>query len=198
MLGTMRTHLLLATSAAVSLAALLTCGEAGAQIRSPGAHSQGPELEPHVLFRTYGVYGDGYGLGAGFRATFHIGRNNFIDSINNSVGVGVGLDWARYNYCYDYGRHYGGCGFGVNEFDIPLVLQWSFYFTKAWSAFLEPGLNFRFYSYSCNDPGCPNSHLGGNYVDPTIYVGARWHFSDSAALTLRLGSLNWSLGISFL
>jgi hypothetical protein len=150
------------------------------------------------VFRSTGVYGDNYGLGAGFRATFQIGRNNFIDSINNSVGVGVGLDWARYNYCNGYGNHVNGCGFGVSEFDIPLVLQWSFYFVKPLSAFIEPGLNFRFYSFSCDGAGCPDRHLGGSYVDPTIYIGARWHFSDSAALTLRLGSFNWSLGISFM
>jgi hypothetical protein len=151
------------------------------------------------VFRSTGVYGDDYGLGLGFRATFQIGRNNFVDTINNSVGIGVGLDWARYHYCYDYGgRHYNDCGFGVNEFDVPLVLQWSFYFTKAFSAFIEPGLHARWYSFSCDGNGCPDRHLGGSYIDPTIYIGGRWHFSDSMALTLRLGSFNWSLGLSFM
>ncbi len=63
----------------------------------------------------------------------------FIPSINNSVGIGVGLDWLNgQDHCNP-----GGC-YGYDRLVLPVVVQWNFWFTPHWSAFGEPGLAFRF------------------------------------------------------
>ena len=164
---------LLSVSLAAALAVVSTAAQA--QISSPGQHPQGPELEPHLILTPFDP-GDSLALGLGFRGTWQIGRNNFVDSINNSVGVGVGIDWLPYRL-----RHGDCCGGGLA---VPLMLQWSFYLTRSWSLFLEPGL------------------VG--YIDDGIDVrwalqlGARWHFGASTALTLRVGYPYTSLGVSFM
>jgi hypothetical protein len=65
-------------------------------------------------------------------------------------------------------------------------MQWSFWFTRQWSAFGEPGLNFFHSSY------------GGLSVSPALYVGGRLQLNDQIALTLRAGWPAVSLGVSFL
>src|SRR5262249_5337618 len=64
-------------------------------IREPGDHpSYVFEAEPHLIIG-YGVpFDDANAMfGVGFRGTFHI-ANGFIKSINDSVGVGFGFDFA--------------------------------------------------------------------------------------------------------
>lgn len=160
---------LLAASAAAL--ALLAGPTAGAQsiIRNPSSHPQGPELEPHLTFGPFDT-----DLGAGFRATFQIGKNNFVSSINNSVGVGVGLDYLQ--------RCRGGCGGGYLV--VPVVMQWSFYLTRAWSVFAEPGVLARF--------------DGALHPVFMTQLGARWHFKDTVTLTMRVGWPYWSVGVSFM
>ena len=154
---------------------VLSSREAQAQINSPGQHPQGPELEPHLILNPFDT-GDKVSLGLGFRGTWQFGRNNFVDSINNSVGVGVGLDWLPYRL------HHGDCCGGALA--IPVMLQWSFYFVRSFSMFIEPGVVAYF------DDG-----LEARWA---LQIGARWHFSSSAALTFRLGYPYTSLGVSFM
>lgn len=185
----------LAFALPLALGPLLLAPPAQAQdlIKSPGQHPMGPELEPHLLLRPL----DDYGFGLGFRATFQIGRNNFIDSINNSVGIGVGLDWARYRGCgrYKFNGAFYECD-SINAFAVPVVLQWSFYLSRAWSLYVEPGLGFTFYDYGgCND--LPGNPCRGSFASPVLAIGARWHFSGSTSLTLRLGYPSTSIGVSF-
>ncbi|HEY1697531.1 MAG TPA: hypothetical protein VGG39_35455 [Polyangiaceae bacterium] len=139
-------------------------------IRQYGDHpSYVFEAEPH------GIIGFGYpydapndNFGAGFRGTFHI-TNGFVKSIDDSIGVGVGLDFAP-----------GGPGY----FFIPVVMQWNFWVSTHWSVFGEPGVGFT------NGPHLP--------IDPLIfYAGGRFHFSDRVALTIRLGYPDVSVGVSF-
>jgi hypothetical protein len=128
------------------------------------------EAEPH------GILGFGYPFdngnnfaGVGFRGTFHI-TDGFVKGINDSIGVGVGLDFAP------------GAG---NFFLVPVVMQWNFWVSTHWSVFGEPGLAFT------NAPHTP--------VDPFVFfAGGRFHFSERATLTLRVGYPALSVGVSFL
>jgi hypothetical protein len=109
--------------------------------------------------------------GAGFRGTFPVVHNGFVKTINNSVGVGVGADFTQ------------------DHLWIPVVMQWNFWLTQNWSVFGEPGVVFRFRD-AAKGKGVPD-WIG-------FYAGGRYHFSDSVALTLRIGRPTLSVGVSFL
>jgi hypothetical protein len=166
-------------------------------IKSPGQHPQYSfEAEPHLLLGLWGVPGPGggTGLGVGFRGSIPIVDNGFVDTINNSVAISFGLDWVHYdvdNWCARYWRGPVYCGYGDNFsiFWLPVMMQWNFYLTQHWSVFGEPGL-----ALQVND-----DHYNDNFdIDLALYVGGRYHFSDAAGLTLRLG---WpgalTFGVSF-
>ena len=169
-------------------------------IRHPGDHSRYVfEAEPHLLLGVIDPPGvaSGSGFGAGFRGTVVIVPNGFVPSINNSVGIGFGLDIVHYSH----GRQHctvdpltsGVCNFSdsesVNDFWFPVVMQWNFFLSRAWSVFGEPGLAFRYESLS----GAHETN-----VDPQFYLGGRWHFADRMTLTMRLGYPTFSVGVSFL
>ncbi|MCS6899344.1 MAG: hypothetical protein RMJ98_06695, partial [Myxococcales bacterium] len=121
---------------------LLLGHKAGAQsiIKNPGQHPQGPEIEPHLLLRPLHGVQEGLGAGLGGRFTWQIGKNNFLDKINNSVGVGFGVDWVRSSYRYNCGRDRECYHDSVDWLLVPVVMQWSFYLTRSWSVFGEPGI----------------------------------------------------------
>lgn len=115
----MKLRLLLATVAASS--ALLTAQLALADtstIKLPGAHTDYVfEAEPHALVAPF----DELRPGIGFRGTIELVDNGFVSSINNTVGVGFGADWAK------------------DHFRLPVVMQWNFWLSRNWSVFGEPG-----------------------------------------------------------
>jgi len=190
---------LLATIFAASV--LMIAGPASADhsiIKNPGQHPKYSfEAEPHLILGLWGVPGpgDGTGLGVGFRGSIPIVDNGFVESINNNVAIGFGIDWVHYdvdNWCGRYWRTptvY--CGFD-DEFTIlwlPVVMQWNFFLSENWSVFGEPGL-----ALQIND-----DHYDDDYdLEIALYIGGRYHFSDAMSLTLRLG---WpgalSVGLSF-
>ena len=93
-----------------------------------------------------------------------------MKGINDSIGVGVGLDFAP-----------GGPGY----FFIPVVMQWNFWLSTHWSVFGEPGIGFT------------NATRNGA-IDPFVfYAGGRFHFTERIALTLRVGYPDISVGVSF-
>lgn len=180
---------------------------AGAQmtIRRPGVRPHYAfELEPHALFGAFEPPGPGSGSGFGFgvRGTIEVAPDGFIKSLNDSVGVGFGVDGLRYagSGYYD-GRcrrfepgpagtricvevdQYGGPS---DYFFGNVVMQWNFWLHKRWSVFGEPGIAI--YMHDGNDFG----------IAPALFVGGRFHFNDKIALTLRLGYPSISLGVSFL
>ena len=170
-------------------------------IKSPGDHSRYSfEAEPHLLLGLIdppGV-GSGTGLGLGFRGTVVLVDNGFVPSINNSIGVGFGVDWVHYGHgrahCVPNSGPSGGCyafdnSESVNNLWFPVVMQWNFFLSRQWSVFGEPGLAVRYTSV-------PNAH--DVQVDPILSVGGRWHFSDSMTLTMRLGYPTFSVGVSFM
>src|SRR5688572_24754583 len=72
-------------------------------IKRPGVHPDYIfEAEPHAIVAPF----DKFAPGVGFRGSFEIVDNGFISSINNTVAIGVGLDWTE------------------NHFRIPIVMQW--------------------------------------------------------------------------
>ena len=136
-------------------------------IKDPDRHPQYVfEAEPHFLLAPLG----GQPLpGAGFRGTFVLVPNGFIRSINDSVGLGFGVDWTRDNTW------------------LPIVMQWNFWLSEHWSVFGEPGGSFHFQDNGRRDR-----------ADFTLYGGARLRFSDRATLTFRVGHPALSVGFSFL
>src|SRR5262245_53415202 len=155
---------------AVLLAATVAGRQAHAQsiIKHPGEHPRYSfEAEPHLAVAPFRARG----FGPGFRGTFEIVRNGFVSSINNSVGIGVGLDWIFYDeHCEGNPRVCVSRG----DVFIPVVLQWNFWLHPHWSVFGEPGVVFHARNHDKKDFD----------FDPfTIYGGARYHFNDSIALT---------------
>jgi hypothetical protein len=161
------------------------------------------EAEPHLVLGLLDPpgFGAGTGLGAGFRGTVEIVKNGFISKLNNSVGIGFGLDYLRYDgwqgprgQCERFepgpagvpicvrvsGRNH------VNYFFLPVVMQWNFWLHRKWSVFGEPGVAFYF------DDG----HF--DFSPFVLYAGGRYHFTDRIALTMRIGYPSFSLGVSFL
>jgi len=161
-------------------------------IKNPGDHSRYVfEPEPPVLLGYVDAPGtaSGAGIGLGFRGTVILVNNGFVRTINNSVGIGFGIDWIHYghsDYCNPTGCYDNR---GVNNLWFPVVLQWNFFLSRGWSVFGEPGLAVR---YSGWDGGHDTQ------LEPAFYVGGRWHFSDSMTLTMRLGYPFLSVGLSFM
>jgi hypothetical protein len=183
---------------AVPLAVVLstaTIASADDTIKHPGDHlNYSVELEPHVLLGWDGVYNEG-GLGFGGRASIPIVQNGFVPSINNSVAISFGLDFAFYGGCYQY-EDPGHCG--ATYLQIPVAMQWNFWVAQQWSVFGEPGLEI----YHGFLGGCDGMHAGCVTPSvtgalPALWIGGRYHLNESTALTLRIGFPAISFGVSF-
>ena len=194
---------------AAALAGLVCCAARPASAQSTIKHpGQRPpyyvELEPHLLAALFDPpgFGNGTGLGAGVRGGIELVSGGFLPKLNDSVALGFGLDYLRYDG-YDGWR--GGCeqfmsgpsgtricvrATGsvdhVDYFYVPVVMQWNFWLHRKWSVFGEPGLAL-FVEEGDVD-----------FQPFVLYAGGRYHFSDHIALTLRVGYPTFSLGLSFL
>jgi len=175
--------------------------QAQSTIRVPGQRPPYSfELEPHLLLTPFeapdGPSSDGYGLGV--RGTIELAPDGFIPKLNDSVGIGFGLDWIHYDglggrgYCRRFEYTPQGVPVCVetsahssNYVFVPVVMQWNFWLHRQWSVFGEPGLAL--------------SHRSGDFgVVPVFAAGGRFHFNDSVALTMRIGYPSFSFGVSFL
>jgi hypothetical protein len=156
-------------------------------ISKPGVHpTYAIEAEPHLLLGLIEPPGPahGTGLGVGARGTVEIVDNGFVSTINNTIGVGFGLDWAHYTA--SCGAHDNRCKDKFDTVWVPLTMQWNFWLSEQWSVFGEPGVALRF----------GNSELK---VEPLeFWAGGRWLFAEQMALTLRVGYPTFSVGVSFL
>ncbi len=188
----------------LALAFSVACrAHAQSTIRVPGQRpAYAFELEPHLLLTPFEApdspSAGGYGLGV--RGTVEIAPEGFIPKLNDSVGIGFGIDWIHYDgqggrgYCLRV--EYTAQGVPVcvetsahssSYLFIPVVMQWNFWLHRQWSVFGEPGLAL---SHRSN---------GGDFgVVPVFNAGGRFHFNDRVALTMRLGYPSFSLGVSFL
>ncbi|MCC6648116.1 MAG: hypothetical protein IT374_21420 [Polyangiaceae bacterium] len=176
----MRRALASVCSLALCLAASATARADGSVIGRPGAHpGYVLDLEPHLLLGTDdGVGGDNGYWGPGVRGTLILVDNGFVKSINNSVGLGVGLDYLDYKH--------------GSAFYVPVVMQWNFFLSSGWSVFGEPGIGF-----FLGDGGVRRRH-DDRVLDPNLAIGGRYLFSDKLALTMRIGWPAASVGVSFL
>ncbi len=191
---------------------LLTCllhpGRARAEepiIRHPGDHpNYSVEIEPHLDFAFFLPTAGSSGFGIGGRFTIPVVKNGFVPTINNSVGIGFGLDWLHYNGCFAQGFFFGVCN-NLDSYWIPAVMQWNFFLSTHFSVFGEPGLALDYRNYGTY-AGCLDINgravpcaVAANQVtlEPVFFVGGRYHFSEGAALTLRIGWPYASLGVSF-
>ena len=203
MKSTLRARLLSFIGAALLLAIATWQAPARADtliIKNPGDHPRYAfEAEPHLVlgFIEPPGYASGTGFGLGFRGAIPLLRNGFVPSINNSVAIGFGMDFARYgrgDYCTD-GGILPNCNRVRNdhfyEIYIPVVLQWNFFLSRNWSVFGEPGIALNYHAWS----GGPRALD----VDPFVFfIGGRYHFSDRMTLTMRIGYPAFSVGVSFL
>jgi hypothetical protein len=191
----------------ILLAALLESGAALGQstIKQPGARAHYLfEAEPHLslgLFDPPG-WGAGTGVGFGFRGSVELVKNGFVPKLNNSVAIGFGADYVRYDgwegprgTCERFATAPSGVPVcvqashsvdHVNYLYFPVVMQWNFWLTRQWSVFGEPGLAL---------------HLqdGQLELDPFVFfAGGRFHLGDRVTLTLRIGYPTFTFGASFL
>ena len=160
-------------SLAVALASLVGLADRAAHAetninKDPDRHPHYVfEAEPHFLLAPLDARTPLPGVG--FRGTVVLAQDGFIDRINDSVGLGFGVDYTRDNTW------------------IPVVMQWNFWLSEHWSVFGEPGAAFKF-----EDRG------HANRADFTIYGGGRLRLTDRATLTLRVGYPAVTAGFSFL
>ncbi len=195
------------TLASIALGGLGLCRTAHAQstIKQPGERPPYSfEAEPHLgagLFDPPG-FGGGTGLGVGFRGTIELAKNGFIAKLNNSVGIGFGLDYLRYDgwqgprgTCERFVSGPSGTPIcvrasnsidHVNYFYVPVVMQWNFWLHRKWSVFGEPGLALY----------VQDGQL--EFTPFVLFVGGRYHLTDRITLTMRLGYPTFSFGLSFL
>ena len=184
---------------------LLANATASAQIKSPHSHPHyGVELEPHLVVQWADEpYWQDTGIGLGLRASIPVIPDGPITTINNSLAVGFGLDWAHFDDCGPYNDL---CD--AEDFWIPIVVQWNFYVTKAISLFPELGLAFQYsvLDWDGDIPGdcrringrdiCDND-VDDLDVELVLWFGARFAVSDTIAFTLRLGTPSLLFGVSF-
>ncbi len=177
----MRRALLAASLVLASLSTSAAALADGSVIGRPGAHpNYALDLEPHLLLGTRdGVLGDSGYWGPGVRGTLILVDNGFVKTINNSVGIGVGLDYLSYKH--------------GSVFYVPVVMQWNFFLSESWSVFGEPGIGF-----FLGDGAGVRKHDDDRVLDPNIAVGGRYLFNKSLALTMRIGWPAASVGVSFL
>ncbi|MFO0587155.1 MAG: hypothetical protein U0441_06445 [Polyangiaceae bacterium] len=173
----------------LAASALLLANEASAQliIKNPSDHPDfRAELEPHGVLvpwgdsfgygRYYGYNGHAIGAGVGFRATIKV-ADPVIPRLNNTIGITFGLDITNCDYCYNRERF---------SFWTPVGAQWTFFLTRQWSVFGEPGLII-----------FSDGFYRNAWVDPMFEVGGRWHFKDKITLTMRVGYPFVTVGVSF-
>jgi hypothetical protein len=195
---TMRVKILLSSLVLLGLAS----APAAAQIRNPGAHpSYGVELEPHLVVQWADEpFWDDAGIGVGLRASIPLIQNGPVRTINNSLAIGFGLDWAH----FDCGP-YDSCD--ADNFWFPLVVQWNFFVTPSISLFPELGLGIQYATLDWAGR-VPNNCVrveGLNICDDDVddvdvhlvfWFGARFALTKEIALTLRLGIPSLLFGVS--
>ena len=178
---------------------------AASLIHDPHPPQYGVEIEPHLNLAFAGFIDEyrAFGWGPGVRFSIPVMSPGFIKSINDSIAISFGADLLHYDG-YRYFCNGRGClsaydAPGLWAIYFPVTMQWNFWLSDKWSVFGEPGLVIR---HAFVD----NNYCNGDYYDcrnvtqlfPAFYGGARFHFGETTALTLRLGyPTALSVGLSF-
>jgi hypothetical protein len=187
----------------------LAAAGAHAQIDHPRGHAHyTTELEPHLVVQWADQpVAASDGIGVGLRASIPVLQDGPVTTIDNSLAISLGLDWAHFgNSCaYYYGYNgplrlpQGDCS--ANDFWLPVTVQWNFFFSQLISAFPELGLGIHHWTWSVNAL-CANGNAcrytgSDTGVDLALWLGVRFHLSKSFGLTLRVGTPSLNLGASF-
>lgn len=201
-----------------AVAPAVTCGlmwtwQARAQLKTPGEHIRyGVEVEPHLALQWASLPGEAAGIGPGLRLSVPIIADGPLKKINNSLAIGVGVDWAYFNepcghYFFDgpsltpedprYATWAEDCT--AHHITAPVVIQWNFFVSKVVSVFAEPGMAVLYERRSgegfCDDGPCSKSDSTVK-LPFVIWGGARMAMTDTFALTVRLGTPYISAGAS--
>jgi hypothetical protein len=189
-------------------AIVLLASSASAQIGAPGNHPDyAVEVEPHLVVQWNDEpWWDDDGIGLGLRATLPVLQDGPVTTINNSLGIGFGLDWAHFDdACWGPGPRpdlLDDCS--ADDFWLPLVVQWNFFFSDLISAFPELGLGLQHTRWDGDWCGrgrnlyvCGDGDRSDTDVELLLWLGVRFHLAESFALTLRLGTPSLLLGASF-
>ena len=185
----------------------LGAGRAQADIGNPGNHIKySAEIEPHLVLQWSDepTWND-EGVGLGLRASIPLMQNGPVTTINNSLAVGFGLDWAHFDdNCFGPGNNNLARDCAANDFWIPVVVQWNFFFSDVVSAFPELGIGIQHTEFDgtwCvrngNNGFCENGGGSDTDVELVLWLGVRFHLSNAFAITLRLGTPSLLLGASF-
>lgn len=201
--------------AAAGILAFVWAGQAGPAwaesiIKRPGDHPDySVELEPHLVVQhSASPAWNDTGFGVGLRANVVI-LDGPIKSINNSMAIGFGVDWAHFDdACWDWYYHdnrdrrgyYYDDHCKANSLWFPVVLQWNFWLTDVISVFGEPGLAISHdWWEGYYDPGAaPRDYDHTSFHFLVLWGGARFQFSDRVNATVRIGWPSLTAGIGFL
>lgn len=198
---------------AVGSAVFAQAPDCPAQIGQPGRHIRyAVELEPQVALHIHRLPGEVAGIGPGLRLTVPIIADGPLKSINNSLAVAVGFNYAYFKetcgaYYWtggalgsddpDYATYVTPCS--AHQFGAPVVLQWNFWLSNVFSVFAEPGMAFLYQRRSgtgwCDGDPCDKKD-SETRLPFVFWGGARMAMSESFALTIRLGTPYVSAGAS--
>jgi len=202
-------HWILAFSGS-ALLVIAASTSALAQIGNPGAHDHySAEIEPHLVVQWNDQpWWDDDGIGLGLRASIPVLEDGPVRTINNSLAIGFGLDWAHFDdACWGPGPRprptlEDDCS--ADDFWLPVVAQWNFFFSELISAFPELGLAIQHTRWDGDWCGrgrelyrCTDGDYSDTDVELVLWLGVRFHLAESVAITLRLGTPSLLLGVSF-
>lgn len=183
---------------------LASAAIARADIKSSESHPD-VEIGPHLVLQWADEPAwDDDGIGLGVHAGIPVIDRGPVTTINNSLAIGFGLDWAHFDdACGPYALDPGDdCS--ANDFWLPVYVQWNFFFSDLISAFPSLGLAIEYENWdSVACGGNPNRNWywcgDGDDVDVelVLWLGVRFHLAKSFALTLQLGTPSLLLGASF-
>jgi hypothetical protein len=197
-------------SSAIAFATvLLLSAAASAQIDHPGGHPHyAAEIEPRLVVQWDDEpWWDDDGIGLGIRASIPVVQDGPVRTINNSLALSFGLDWAHFDdACWGPGPRPNvisdDCS--ANDFWLPFVVQWNFFFSDLISAFPELGLGLEYETWDGDLCGsgrnlyvCGDGDSSDVDIELLLWLGVRFHVADSFAITLRLGTPSLTLGASF-
>jgi hypothetical protein len=144
------------------------------------------------------------GLGGGVNFGINLAPQGFLPTVYDSVALSLGLDVVQYfggpatsSNCSEW-QGSGPSAICVKSsagsgpallFYTPIAMQWNFYLTPKWSVFGEPG--FTMYFRTARYESLNVSAI------PVIFLGGRYHFSNKATLTMRIGYPYTTVGVSF-
>ena len=182
--------------------------------RPVSTFAMGWRSKPQLSFaaRSCAWRGCRYRSPPGLRLSVPIISDGPLKKLNNSLALGVGVNWAIFKescgtYFWDgpapepdepqYPTYAKGCT--AHQITAPVVIQWNFWITEVVSVFAEPGMAFLYERRSgtgwCDGEPCSKKD-STTKLPFVMWGGARMAMSESLALTIRLGTPYVSAGAS--